>query len=172
VKDARGESSIGLASGEDVNEVIDGSSAARRDNGNADGVTDRRSQFAIEAGPGSVGIHRRKQDFTGAALLSLTCPLNNTTACGSTATLNKDLSVTDRIRCAPIAAGINRHNNGLGTEVATDGINQSGIGKRGGIDADLVCTSFKDLRGVAGCADAPTNSKGHEQLPCGAADCF
>ena len=68
-----------------------------------------------------------------------------------------------------IAARIDGDDYGLRAEVAADGVDERGIGKSGGVDADLVGAGFEDLLGVAGGANAAADAEGHEELARGAA---
>jgi len=57
MKNARSQSSIGLATREDIREVHDSSRTARCDNRNADGFAYRGSQVAIKTIARSVRVH-------------------------------------------------------------------------------------------------------------------
>src|SRR4030095_9260406 len=68
VKDRRGQRRIGVAAGEDVDEMIERAGAARGDHRNVHRVRHRGRHVAVEAGFGAVAVHRREADLALAAL--------------------------------------------------------------------------------------------------------
>ncbi len=101
--------------------------------------------------------------------LRLARPLHHATTGWLAAALHEDLRIANGIGSLGIAARVDGDDNGLRAKAAADGVDQSGIGERGGVDADLVRTGFEDLRGVVCGADAAAYAEGNEELARGAA---
>ena len=85
-------------------------------------------------------------------------------ACGLAASLHEDLRVAHGIGGFGIAAGVDGDDDGLRAEAAADGVDERGIGERGGVDADLVRAGLEDLLGVARGANAAADAEGDEEL--------
>jgi hypothetical protein len=159
VKDARSQRRIGLPSPEDVSKMRDSPGASAGNHRNAHGAADRRSQFAIEAIPHSIGIHRSKQNFSCASGLCFFGPLNGSSASILPPAMGENARVTNRIGRIWISASIDGHNHRLRAEAGSNLANQVWIGQRSRIDADLIGSSLKDSFSIGSGSDTPTNSK-------------
>ncbi len=109
-------------------------------------------------------VHRSEQYLARAALLGFTRPLHDAAAGGLAASLHIYLRVANGICGLGIAAGIDGDDHGLGAEVAADGLDQRGIGERGGVDADLVGAGIEDLLSIVRAADAAADGEGDEEF--------
>src|SRR5580698_9793622 len=132
MKDTGGQCGIGLAACKNVDEVCYRSSATGGDDRDAHRFADCGSEFAVEPGTRTVGVHRREQDFAGSARFRFPCPLNNGAASGLAASVDEYLRSAARILSLRIAAGIDSDDYGLRAKRAADGFDQRGMGERGG----------------------------------------
>src|SRR5580692_1005812 len=170
MKDAGGKRGIGFAARKNVVEMRDRACAAGGDDGNVHRFADRRGELAIEAGSRAVRVHRCEQNLSGAAGLGFARPFNDATASGFAAALHEDLCITDRVSSFGVATRVNRDNHGLRAEAATNGIDECGVGKRGGVHADLIGASIEDLFRVVSAANAAAYAERNEELTGCAAD--
>ena len=77
VENRRRKRRVGCASCEDVDEVVEGTGAARRDDRNRHGAGHRGREIAVEAGLGAIAIDRGQQDFAGARRFGLARPFDS-----------------------------------------------------------------------------------------------
>jgi hypothetical protein len=170
VKYACSQCGIGFACRKHIGEVRDGPSATGSDDGNADRLTDGRSEFAIESCARAIGVHRSQKNLASTASFGFTRPLDDAPARGPAAALHEDLCVAHRIGGLRIAPSIDGDDDGLRAEAAADCINESGIGKSGRVYADFVRAGIEDLFRITGTANAAAHGEGHKERSGGASN--
>src|SRR6185295_14196821 len=107
MEDRGGERGVSAPGGEDLDEVGERAGAARRDDGDRDGARHGRRQLAVEPGTRAVAIDRRQQDLTGAAVDSLSRPLDRIAAGGGASAAGEHVvSRTRLIRWRSLAGAL------------------------------------------------------------------
>ena len=167
VKDRGGQGGVGPSVREDVDEVIEGAGAARRDDRNRHGRRHRGVHRAVEAGLRAVAIDRGQQDFTGAAILRLARPLDRVTRRRGLAASRVDreaAAVVRRLRPGQ-AFRVDGDDHRLAAVAAGERGNQRRIGERRRVQADLVRARIDRGRRVVFRTDAAADRQRNEQLP-------
>src|SRR3989338_11445223 len=159
VEDGCRQGRICPAGGEDVDEVIEGAGAARRDDGNRQGARYRGGHRAVEAAFRSVTIDRGEQNLAGATRLGFSRPLYRIAVRGCLAAA--------RVHREDVTAllGVYRDDDRLAAVAPRERGNQRRIGQRRRVHADLVRSGLDRRRGVRLGVNAATDGERNEELP-------
>jgi len=112
-----GECRIGVAGGEDLEDVIGIARAAASDDGDMNRVADGTGHLDIVAFECAVGIHDVKDNFASAAVLSFFSPGENLFAGADAAAIDEDFPEFGAIGAAD-AIGIEAKDGGAAAEAA------------------------------------------------------
>jgi hypothetical protein len=170
VEDRGGEGSVSTAHEDALGEVVEGADAAGGDHGNRDRIGDGAGEGEVVALRGAVAVHAREQDLAGAALGGLggptdgVAPLDPAPAAGDV-----DVPGRGRIDGGCDGAGVDRHDDALGSEDLGELVDQLRAGERGGVDADLVGAGIEDRLSIGDRADPAADRERDEDFVGGAA---
>src|SRR4051812_29757002 len=159
VKDRRRQCGIRAAGREDVEKVIEGAGAARRDDWDADRTGDRRRQLAIEPAASAVAIDGREKHLAGAAICRLARPLDRFAirAGASAASAHREAPVGGSLR-------IDRHDDRLRAVARCQAREQWRIVQRGAVERDLVGARVQRGGSIVLGANAASDREGDEEL--------
>ena len=128
--------------------------------GTRTGAGDAARQLQVVAGLGPVPIHGGHEDLPGAEPGADHGPGRGVEAGGTPATVGEDLPMA----AVADAAGVDRHDDALRSELAREGVDQIGCRHRGRVDRDLVGPCSEKRATVPHRADAAPHGEGNEDL--------
>ena len=153
VENRGGQRCVGSTFAENFEERFGSVRTARGDHRDVYGAGNCRCQFAIESRSCAVLIHRRNQDFSGAAIHSAARPCDCVHASGHASPAHEGFPVVAD------ALGVYRQDNGLRTELCRQGCEQIGITNCGCVYCEFVgtgaedCPAFLDCGYTAACGE-------------------
>ena len=170
MEDAGGEGGVGVAGGQDVEDVLRRTRPAAGDDGNFHRVADGGGHLQIVPGGGAVGIHHVQDDLAGAKGLGFFGPFEHVDAGADAAAVDEDFPAFAAVFLH--AVGIEAEHRCLPAKFAGDLRDQFGRFHRGGIDADFFRAGLDEPRRIVERADPSADAERHEDLLDYAADEF
>jgi len=162
VEDAGGEGGVGVAGGQDVEDVLRRTRPAAGDDGNFHRVADGGSHLQIVAGGGAVGIHDVQHNLAGAEAFSFFGPFEDVDAGTDASAVDEDFPAFAAVFLNAI--GIEAEDRRLAAKFPGDLGDQFGRFHSGGIDADFFGACLNQASRIVQRADASADAQRHEDL--------